>query len=342
MDAVERPTIVCVTPVKDEAWILERFLQCASTWADHIVVADQQSTDGSREIAGRFAKVTLIDNTIPKYDEAGRQKLLLQAARKVPLVRGTDRRLIVALDADELLSANYRDSAEWRTILGLPKGTVVCFNWVNVQPDFRGGWIPAVDLPLGYVDDGAEHGGAAIHSWRVPVPQGAPRVVCHDIKVLHYQYTDWQRMKSKHRWYQCWELLNRSEKSAIEIFRMYHHMYAVPEKEKGALAAEWFKGYANLGIDVTSVTTYAGYYWDVQVAQWLAEHGPEKFARLDIWQVDYEKIWRGANSGEPPRSLKDPRTQEQKDVIAWLRQTQAAASDEAVRKRETELRAAGW
>jgi Glycosyl transferase family 2 len=343
MDAEDRPTIICVAPVKDEAWILKRFLACAATWADSIIVADQQSTDASREIARGFGKVTLIDNTMPRYDEAGRQKLLLQAARKVPLVKGTNRRLIVALDADELLSANYRESPEWRTILGLPQGTVVCFNWVNVQPDFRGGWIPEVDLPLGYVDDGAEHGGTALHNWRVPTPESAPRVVCHDIRVLHYQYTDWQRMKSKHRWYQCWELLNHPGKSAIEIFRMYHHMYAVPEKQKVPLAPEWLKGYADLGIDVTSVTKHAAYYWDVQVAEWLAEHGTEKFAQLDIWQVDYEAIWRAAKKAAPPRSLKDPRTPEQKDVIAWLRHTQAAeATNEAVQKRDAELRAAGW
>jgi hypothetical protein len=343
MDALDRPTIICVTPIKDEAWILERFLKCAATWADAIIIADQQSTDSSPQIARRFDKVMLIDNTIPRYDEAGRQKLLLEAARQVPLVKGTNRRLIVALDADELLTANYRQSPEWRTILGLPKGTVICFNWINLQPDFRSGWIPEVDLPLAYVDDGAAHGGTAIHNWRVPTPERAPRVVCHDIKVLHYQYTDWQRMKSKHRWYQCWEVLNHPGKSAVDIFRTYHHMYAIPEKQKVALAPQWLQGYTELAIDVTSVTKFATYYWDLQIAEWLAEHGPEKFAQLDIWQVDYETLWRSAKNSTPPRSLKDPRTPEQKEVIAWLRRTQSvAATDESVQKRDAELKTAGW
>ena len=32
----ERPKIICLTPVKNEEWILRRFLRLASLWADHI------------------------------------------------------------------------------------------------------------------------------------------------------------------------------------------------------------------------------------------------------------------------------------------------------------------
>src|ERR1041384_653068 len=81
---VTRPTIICLTPVKNEAWILDRFIQCASVWADHIVIADQGSTDGSREIASKYRKVTLIDNSSPTYNESERQKTLLSAARRFP------------------------------------------------------------------------------------------------------------------------------------------------------------------------------------------------------------------------------------------------------------------
>src|SRR5262249_2382498 len=89
------PTTIVVTPVRKEAWILDRFLRCASLWADHIVVADQGSTDGSRAIAARHSKVTLVDNTAPGYDEGARQRLLLDAARAFP-----GPRVIFALDAD--------------------------------------------------------------------------------------------------------------------------------------------------------------------------------------------------------------------------------------------------
>ncbi len=88
-----RPTVICLTPVRNEAWILERFLRCASLWADHIVIADQRSDDGSPEIARRFPKVLLIANDTVGLDEAARQRLLLAAARRI-----AGPRLLVTLD----------------------------------------------------------------------------------------------------------------------------------------------------------------------------------------------------------------------------------------------------
>src|SRR5437773_12541499 len=54
--------VVVVTPVRNEAWILERFLSVTSRFADHIIVADQRSSDDSRAICSRYGKVTVIDN----------------------------------------------------------------------------------------------------------------------------------------------------------------------------------------------------------------------------------------------------------------------------------------
>ena len=75
--------IVVVTPVKNEEWLLERFLAVTSRFADHIIVADQQSTDASRSICARFPKVHLVSNDSLAYDEAHRQKLLLTEARRL-------------------------------------------------------------------------------------------------------------------------------------------------------------------------------------------------------------------------------------------------------------------
>jgi len=77
-----RPIIICLTPVKNESWILEKFLKCASLWADHIIVADQNSQDNSREIAAKFPKVHIINNP-SQFHEGERQALLLREARKI-------------------------------------------------------------------------------------------------------------------------------------------------------------------------------------------------------------------------------------------------------------------
>jgi glycosyltransferase involved in cell wall biosynthesis len=105
---MERPTVICLTPVKNEAWVLERFLRCASVWADYIIIADQKSTDGSQEIARQFKKVILIENPSPTYNEFAREELLIEAARNI-----SGPRLLVALDADEALTANFMNSVEW-------------------------------------------------------------------------------------------------------------------------------------------------------------------------------------------------------------------------------------
>ena len=69
-----KPIVICLTPVRNEALILDRFLKATSLWADHIIIADQMSTDGSREIAKKHPKVTLIDNLSETFNEPERQK----------------------------------------------------------------------------------------------------------------------------------------------------------------------------------------------------------------------------------------------------------------------------
>src|SRR3989454_11615746 len=112
--------IVVVTPVRNEAWILERFLSVTSRFADHIIVADQRSSDDSRAICSRYPKVTVIDNPTDEFNERDRQLLLLRQARAlVPPPRG-----ILALEADEILPANAPDTPSWRAILAPPPRTI--------------------------------------------------------------------------------------------------------------------------------------------------------------------------------------------------------------------------
>src|SRR6185503_6148705 len=101
----EPPVVICLTPVRNEAWILERFLACTSLWADHIVIADQLSVDGSREIAERHPKVTLVKIETDVYDEFPRRKAMIDAARRFP-----GPRVLVAIDADEALSLSVLTS----------------------------------------------------------------------------------------------------------------------------------------------------------------------------------------------------------------------------------------
>lgn len=312
------------------------FLRCAETWADHIVIADQCSTDGSREIAHQHKSVCLIDNASSAYDEGARQRLLLDAARQFD-----GRRIIVALDADELLSANYSASGEWDKVLHAAEGTILRFDWVNVLPGYETCWIPSGRIPFGFVDDGSPHSGRSIHSTRIPAPPGAPELALQDVKVLHYQYTDWQRMKAKQRWYQCWEVLNFPNKRPVSIYRQYHHMDARPTAQLHPLERSWLEGYERAGIDVKPQPPATTSHWDLQTLELIRAHGSRRFRRLDIWTVDWERMAQ-SECLPPVGSLADPRSRADKLIHRWLAMSQGRAHLARVKVAQQFIKLAGW
>ncbi|MHC4092387.1 MAG: glycosyltransferase family 2 protein [Planctomycetota bacterium] len=317
MSEQTKPQVICLIPVKNERWILDRFLRCASVWADRIIVADQGSDDGSDEIAQRYPKVTLVRNTTPHNDEGGRQRLLIDHARRVP-----GPRLLIALDADEALTANALGSAEWESVLAARPGTVIYIKWANLKPDLRTYWAPIHSSPWGFMDDGSPHTGRRIHSPRVPTPAGAPEIRLRKIRVLHYQYTDWSRMESKHRWYQCWERLNHGKRNPIEIYREYHHMDAIPDSDLHPVPEAWTKAYQDAGIDMHTVEFENSYYWDRIVLEWFREHGTATFQREAIWDVDWRDLADRLGASELAEGADDPRSRRYKLLHACLKKTQ--------------------
>lgn len=308
-----RPKIICLTPVKNESWILEKFLMATSLWADHIIIADQFSDDDSREIAGKFPKVILVKNPSAEFNEPERQKLLIEAARKIE-----GPRLLITLDADEYLTANFHDSDEWEFIMHAPPGTVIRFKWVNLKPGFTKYWSPDMHFPWGFMDDGSEHIGAVIHSTRIPMPSNSMKIDLDKIKVLHFQFVDWERMASKHRWYQCWEILNRPKRSSLEIYQQYHHMYEVKDAELLEVKKEWFDYYLANNIDIKDIKKEGIYWWDREVLGYFQRYGTGMFRKLDIWDTDWKKLANhfrieGVKSNDDPRSFLD------KHIHEWLK-----------------------
>ncbi len=344
-----KPTIVCLTPVLNEAWILERFLKCASLWADHIVVADQGSTDGSREIALGFPKVRLIENKTKRFNEPERQGMLLAEGR-----RFAGPRVLLALDADEFLSASVLTSPEWESMVHASAGTVISFEWPLVHTK-RGElcyYTFPTELPIGFVDDGSEHKGKTIHSFRLPVPTGARTLSPKQVKLMHYCLMDQRRFDSRVRWYQCWEHLNLKRRP-IELYRFYHQHLFVPETVVKSVPAEWIGGYEERGIDMRSVNREGSYRWDREVLEFFAEHGTGRFRRLAIWDADWSKLHDQLFPDQPKRVYGDPRSRLDKLAHRWLEHTQRRhcfhANDRSSlwrrlrdRLAEKALRIAGW
>ena len=276
-----KPTVICLTPTRNEAWILEPFLSCASEWADHIIVADQHSSDASRAIAARFPKVKLIENVASEFNEPERQQMLLEAAREIP-----GPRILVALDADEFLSGNWAESSDWATIVTSPPGSLYGLRWLNVFPDCYSASDNTYSLPCIYVDDGQPHRGREIHSPRVPMADGQIPVVLNELRLLHFNFVDPARLASKRRWYMCLERLKFPEKSLIQIYDKYNYADVHARISSVQLPPSWREYLIARGLTTNHLCgpERDGFYWyDYEVSGWLVEHGWRTFAYLPIW-----------------------------------------------------------
>jgi len=334
--ASARAQWICTTPTKNESWIIDKFVAAASTWANHVIVADQRSTDGTCEQLRQTPSVNLVLNDLPAYDESYRQQLLLNRAR---LINGP--RILIGLDADEAFSANARATSDWQKILNAKPGTILRFRWVNILPGFQKAWIPPAHVPFGFVDDGAEHVGKRIHSPRVPQPLNAPTLDLDEIVVLHFQYVLWERMLSKQRWYQAWEYAKNQKKGPLDIFREYNHMLSGWNKsEIHPVRPEWLAGYEQAGINFRSLTAEPVTWWDREVVQLLREHGPSRFRKIAIWGKDWNK--QAARLALNDIDLSDPRSVCEKTVHRLLASTQDIRGNLATRALERVLRVSGW
>ncbi len=144
------------------------------------------------------------------------------------------------------------------------------------------------------------------------------KIDLEEIKVLHYQYTDWERMASKHRWYQCWELLNQPERSAFEIYCQYHHMYEVKESNVLPVKDIWTRYYLERDIDINNINKEGVYWWDREVLRYFKEYGTRKFKKLDIWDADWQRVVEHFKiEGVAP--IVDPRSMLDRLIHAWLK-----------------------
>lgn len=294
-----KTNIICLTPVKNEEWILERFLKSTSLWADHIIIADQGSTDRSREICGRFPKVILISNNKSNYDELARQKLLIEEARKIE-----GKKLLIALDADEFFQNPDIKSACWQTMLNATDGTVFRFNWMHISPNFKKSIIADFKFPWGFMDDGSDHVGRVIHSPRIPIPEYSKNIEILDNLVMHYGFVSKERVESKYRWYLVFEFLKGHE----HVARLNSKYFSSKVFENASnFDKNLLKVYSDNGIDMFSIqydlinsTIHSGklstwsmqqvFWWDKEILDLIIQHGSKRFKRVDIWAINWRLV----------------------------------------------------
>ena len=307
-----RPLLVVMTPVRNEAWVLRAFLEATSLWADYIIIADQMSTDGSREIAKEYSKVILIDNKNPEFNEAERQAMLVAKAREVAAGRDT---LLWGLDADEVLAANTFETEDWKHILNSKPGDVFWFKWAEICPNQKEYWLsPTTYYPWLFHDDGKEpHGNYVrnMHSMRIPYPIEEKQLYyVDDFRVLHLAYLNENRVASKRRFYQFvdWEMNHRSP---ISLSRGYSQ---TKTKEKVLPLLDCFlykrKEYAFDLLELVD-TEAVKCYMDEYIVERFSRHTIKELRKLDIWDEVFLNSY----------DLNDPQRKVDKWVHSYLRKT---------------------
>lgn len=290
------PAIVVLTPLKNDAWILGRFLEVTSLFADRIIIADQGSTDGGLELCARYENVTVIDNSDSDYDEASRQRLLIDAARKlVPMPR-----LLIALDADEILAADAMGSDGWQAMLSAPPGTSIFFEKPNLYLTAARAERRPRDFPGAFMDDDmTPHEPLRIHSPRLP--SGTTSLAIGSVKFLHYALVRPEAQKAKMRMYAALE--NVMGTKSLYTRRRYYWSHKVLRAMGPIEPAPpaWFEGWERRGIDMHMIADAQPYWQDLAVLGLLRKHGSRRFWLDDLWEKDWRALDPRVNP--PPRLL---------------------------------------
>lgn len=301
---MSKPIHIVMTPTRNEAWVIRAFLECNGLWADYIIIADQMSTDGTRDIILEYQKkwkntnltpqtvhnthqcqLIMIDNTNTEFNEAERQSMLVAKAREVAAGRDT---LLWGLDADEILPANWQETEDGKKILNSVKGDVFFFKWAQLAPDKKH-YGDSVFFPWLFHDDGVEpHGNYVrnMHSMRIPYPKAEKQIYeVNDFRVLHCGLLDPMRIAAKNRFYQFvdWEMNHRSPISLSRNYAAHRIENQIVDEqfelEPEAIAFSFdFWSLIELGAEHT--------WFDDYVHERMAKYSIALIRKLDIWDEE--------------------------------------------------------
>ena len=328
----DRPTIIVITPVRNEAWVLDAFLTCTSSWADYIILADQHSDDGTREIASKFEKVTLIDNDMPEMNQAAARELLFREVDKI----GGDK-IVFALDADEFLSEGFDKTEDWRRIMESKFNEIFCFKWLNLYGDYRhalpnAGYMewachfaPGMSLTQEYHNCERR----AVHEMRIPcLPvTRASYILLDEIRFVHLARLNLVRQKNKEAFYQVSSVAKLQKRmSAISLYRLYNH----PQPKTESLKEDVVLYIRNNDFNAKELIKKGdfGQYYIEEMVRILRREGYKKYLKIDMWDNPY-LIKAGISPKIPLRF---------KILHTYLRKTQPWAGKTIVRTLDRILR----
>ena len=333
---MSQPIHIVMTPTRNEAWVIRAFLESTTRWADYVIICDQFSTDGTREIVEAYsrplpkgnrdkkhhAEVILIDNPNTEFNEAERQRILVAKAREVAAGRDT---LLWGLDADEILAANAFETADWQKIMHSKPGAVFWFRWAQLTHDKQHYYNPLNSFPFLFHDDGVEpHGNYVreMHSMRIPYPLDEHDMTyIEDFRVLHLGPAPLNRVRAKERFYMFvdWQVNHRPP---YAMGRTYIGGNTYP-KEQFVLPKEWIYTKEKDGWSLwENVELDEPHCWmDDYIYERLDKYPMKTLAKLQIWTPEFMSYYH----------IQDPRPWDVRLVHWYIDKTQADKSNSMVK-----------
>jgi glycosyltransferase involved in cell wall biosynthesis len=270
--------IITLVPVKNESWILPSTLKNFSSFSDHIIVADQNSTDNTLEICSAFEKVHVIKNIYKGHTNQIRWDLL-DAARNIE----GDGNLIIYLDADELISPHFIDEIKKNNPKG---GSGFSSNWIQLLHSYNNYRVDGVwknnSKQFAFIDDRILDYNRSIvtndHSNRIPELKN---IAALTTPILHLQYLAQKRCEIKQAFYMCNDYLHGKDP------RRLNNQYSVVKftnstpTEKVTMA--WLD---TIELPPIAIFEIEDTIKKEDLNAILDKHGITFFEPLDIWHID--------------------------------------------------------
>lgn len=284
--------IIVLTPVKNEEWILEQFLTVTSLFADCIIIADQHSSDNSKNICLRFPKVKLIENKNSDFNEAERQILLIETARNL---FPNDKKIFFCLDADEIITGDSLERVDtWKRIRSADPGTAFYFEKPEMLPGLKkcARWRSNF-APLACVDDNSAHKPKEIHSYRIPSNFiTSNKTLIDDIKFMHFAHTRINVQSAKYRFYSIIENIKNINPVYLRRYNYQSFFDLIKRtsiKDVEITPPEWIGKYDLMNINLRNLPDPEFSWHDFEALKLFSQHGYRRFKWDNIWEFDWEK-----------------------------------------------------
>lgn len=304
-----RPLLIVTSCTRNYGWVTRAFLEGNTRWADYIVIVDQMSTDGTREMCAEYKNIVIVDDPDMTYKENTRAKMGFMKGRE--LAAGRDA-IYFALDIDEVLPANWMQTEDGKKILASQPGDMFQLEWANIMPDGEHYTQPEWQYKI-FHDNGMDWqdtGKMQMHTPLLPYSTwDVEPTKVHDFPLIHFGEYNEIWIKYKRIYYQFLEVQQHRSKSAISIFRRYHLIENHDDLEIKPIKKEWsFEDVDVIGlVDVASQPIFVQYIKDV-----IQKEGIKKFQLIDVWTDELCKAI----------GYSDPRSLGWKCLHAYLRITQ--------------------